>query len=203
MLTAMVLIDVDAGRIPEVAAEIAEVPGVSEVYSVTGEVDLIAMIRVRQHEELADVIADKVSKVEGVLRTQTYIAFRDLLQARPRAGVRHRPGGLTGGRPPDAPAGSAAPGRDPPDPAEAAVATAARRRVRPGARRASPRQHVRGAPSSTARAATSSAAPSRSRATRSPCHVPSATSAAAALSRTASRTGPRSPSSTRRATSAL
>jgi DNA-binding Lrp family transcriptional regulator len=76
MLTAMVLIDVDAGRIPEAAAAIAEVPGVSEVYSVTGEVDLIAMIRVRRHEELADVIADKVSKVEGVLRTQTYIAFR-------------------------------------------------------------------------------------------------------------------------------
>ncbi len=76
MLTAMVLIDVDAGRIPEVAAQIAEVPGVSEVYSVTGEVDLIAMIRVRQHEELADVIADRLSKVSGVLRTQTYIAFR-------------------------------------------------------------------------------------------------------------------------------
>ena len=76
MLTAMVLIDVDAGRIPEVAAEIADVPGVSEVYSVTGEVDLIAMIRVRQHDELADVIADRLSKVGGVLRTQTYIAFR-------------------------------------------------------------------------------------------------------------------------------
>ena len=76
MLTAMVLIDVDAGRIPEVASEIADVPGVSEVYSVTGEVDLIAMIRVRQHEELADVIADRLSKVAGVLRTQTYIAFR-------------------------------------------------------------------------------------------------------------------------------
>ena len=76
MLTAIVLIDVDASRIPEVAAAIAEVPGVSEVYSVTGEVDLIAMVRVREHEELADVIADQVSKVEGVLRTQTYIAFR-------------------------------------------------------------------------------------------------------------------------------
>jgi DNA-binding Lrp family transcriptional regulator len=76
MLTAMVLIDVDAGRIPEAAAEIAEVPGVSEVYSVTGEVDLIAIIRVRRHEELADVIADRLSKVAGVLRTQTYIAFR-------------------------------------------------------------------------------------------------------------------------------
>ncbi|MGV8965138.1 MAG: Lrp/AsnC family transcriptional regulator [Cellulomonas sp.] len=76
MLTAIVLIDVDASRIPEVAAAIAELPGVSEVYSVTGEVDLIAMVRVREHEELADVIADQVSKVEGVVRTQTYIAFR-------------------------------------------------------------------------------------------------------------------------------
>ena len=80
MLTAIVLIDVDASRIPEVAAAIAELPGVSEVYSVTGEVDLIAMVRVREHEELADVIADQVSKVEGVVRTQTYIAFRTYSQ---------------------------------------------------------------------------------------------------------------------------
>jgi len=59
-----------------VAAQIADIPGVSEVYSVTGEVDLIAMVRVREHDRLAEVIADQVSKVEGVLRTQTYIAFR-------------------------------------------------------------------------------------------------------------------------------
>ncbi len=76
MLTAVVLIDTDPARIPEIAAEVAEVTGVSEVYSVTGEVDLIAMVRVREHEQLADVIADRISKVEGVLRTQTYIAFR-------------------------------------------------------------------------------------------------------------------------------
>lgn len=76
MLTAIVLLDVDAARIPEVAAAITEVDGVTEVYSVTGEVDLIAMVRVREHDELADVIADKLSKVEGVLHTQTYIAFR-------------------------------------------------------------------------------------------------------------------------------
>lgn len=76
MLTAIVLIDTDAARIPEVAAAIAEVPGVSEVYSVTGGVDLIALVRVREHEELADVIADRVSKVEGVVKTQTFIAFR-------------------------------------------------------------------------------------------------------------------------------
>jgi DNA-binding Lrp family transcriptional regulator len=76
MITAIVHIDTDPGRIPEIAAEVAEVPGVTEVYSVTGEVDLIAMVRVREHERLAEVIADRLSKVDGVLRTQTYIAFR-------------------------------------------------------------------------------------------------------------------------------
>lgn len=76
MITAIVHIDTDAGRIPEVAQAVAEIGGVSEVYSVTGETDLIAMVRVREHERLADVIADRVSKVPGVLRTQTYIAFR-------------------------------------------------------------------------------------------------------------------------------
>ena len=76
MLTAIVLIDTDAARIPEVAAAIAEVPGVSEVYSVTGEVDLIAMVRVREHDELADVIAGTLNKVPGVLATETHIAFR-------------------------------------------------------------------------------------------------------------------------------
>lgn len=80
MLTAIVLVDTDASRIPEVAKEIAEIKGVSEVYSVTGEVDLIAMVRVREHDELADVIADQVSKIQGVLRTQTYIAFRTYSQ---------------------------------------------------------------------------------------------------------------------------
>lgn len=76
MLTAIVLIDTDASRIPEVAAEIAEIRGVSEVYSVTGGADLVAIVRVREHDALADVIADRVSKVPGVQRTQTHIAFR-------------------------------------------------------------------------------------------------------------------------------
>ncbi len=62
------------------ASAIADIRGVSEVYSVTGEVDLIALVRVREHDDLADVIADQVSKVEGVLRTQTYIAFRTYSQ---------------------------------------------------------------------------------------------------------------------------
>jgi len=76
VITAIVLIETDVDRIPEAAAEIAELSGVSEVYSVTGDTDLVAMVRVAEHERLADVIADRISKVEGVIGTRTYIAFR-------------------------------------------------------------------------------------------------------------------------------
>lgn len=76
MITAIVHIDTDPARIPQVAQAVAELAGVTEVYSVTGETDLVAMVRVREHEQLADVIADRLSKVDGVLRTRTFIAFR-------------------------------------------------------------------------------------------------------------------------------
>jgi len=76
VISAIVLINADVDRIPEVAEAIADLDGVSEVYSVTGDVDLIAIVRVRQHEDFADVIADRLNKVPGVLLTQTHIAFR-------------------------------------------------------------------------------------------------------------------------------
>ncbi|HLS73489.1 MAG TPA: Lrp/AsnC ligand binding domain-containing protein [Actinomycetaceae bacterium] len=76
MLTAIVLIHADVARVPEVAREVAELEGISEVYSVTGDVDLIAVARVARHEDLADVVADRVGKVEGVRNTRTYIAFQ-------------------------------------------------------------------------------------------------------------------------------
>lgn len=76
MLTAIVLIDADVARIPEVAAAVADLDGISEVYSVTGDVDLIAIARVRHHEELASVVADRLGKVNGVRGTRTYIAFQ-------------------------------------------------------------------------------------------------------------------------------
>jgi DNA-binding Lrp family transcriptional regulator len=72
VISAIVLISAEVDRIPEVAAAIADLNGVSEVYSVTGDVDLIAIVRVRHHEELADVIADQLNKVSGVLGTQTH-----------------------------------------------------------------------------------------------------------------------------------
>ena len=76
MITAIVNINAAVDRIPEVAQAIAELEGVSEVYSVAGDVDLVAMVRVRRHEDLADVIAGRLNKVEGVLATQTLIAFQ-------------------------------------------------------------------------------------------------------------------------------
>jgi DNA-binding Lrp family transcriptional regulator len=76
VVTAFVLIQTDASRIPESAQEISEIDGISEVYSVTGEWDLIAVARVTKHEDLADVIADRLSKVQGVQATTTQIAFR-------------------------------------------------------------------------------------------------------------------------------
>lgn len=76
MITAIVLIDAEASRIPEVAQEAAEIDGVSEVYSVTGDVDLVAMVRVPEHEQLAGVVSDNVNKVPGVQNTETLIAFR-------------------------------------------------------------------------------------------------------------------------------
>lgn len=76
MITAIVLINADVDRIPEVAQSIADIDGVSEVYSVAGDADLIAMVRVSQHEELNDVIADRLNKVTGIIGTSTHIAFR-------------------------------------------------------------------------------------------------------------------------------
>ena len=76
MVTAIVLIKADVTRIPETAETIAQIDEVSEVYSVTGEFDLVAMVRVRGHDELGDVIPGKVNRVPGVTHTETHIAFR-------------------------------------------------------------------------------------------------------------------------------
>ena len=76
MITAIVLVHADADRIPETAQAIADLEGVAEVYSCAGDVDLIAMVKVREHDELADVIAGHLSKVDGVHSTSTHIAFR-------------------------------------------------------------------------------------------------------------------------------
>ncbi len=76
MITAIVLIKADMGSIPEVGEAIAQLDGVSEVYSITGEYDLVAMVRVHRHDDLAEVIPGRLNKTPGVLSTETHIAFR-------------------------------------------------------------------------------------------------------------------------------
>ncbi len=76
MVTAIVMITAEVDQIPEVAEVIAQIPGVSEVYSTTGDFDLVAIVRVRAHDDLAEVIPGGLNKVPGVISTQTHIAFR-------------------------------------------------------------------------------------------------------------------------------
>lgn len=76
MVTAIVFVKADVGRIPEVAQSIAALEGVTEVYSVTGRVDLIAMVRVRTHDQIATIVSDNLNKMPGVRGTETHIAFR-------------------------------------------------------------------------------------------------------------------------------
>jgi DNA-binding Lrp family transcriptional regulator len=73
---AVVLIQCEIDEIPEAAQAIADLDGVSEVYSVAGEFDLVAIVRVAAHDDLASAIPGGIAKVSGVARTETLIAFQ-------------------------------------------------------------------------------------------------------------------------------
>ena len=75
MVNAIVLINAARNRIPETVAALAELPGVAEVYSVAGQYDVVAIIRVKTNEQLADLITKKMLKLDGIERTSTLIAF--------------------------------------------------------------------------------------------------------------------------------
>ncbi|HSS08569.1 MAG TPA: Lrp/AsnC ligand binding domain-containing protein [Acidimicrobiales bacterium] len=76
MVHAFVLIDAEPARIGDLAAELADVDGVAEVYSVAGEADLVAVVRVRHHDELAEVVTQRISSRPGIVNTRTLIAFQ-------------------------------------------------------------------------------------------------------------------------------
>lgn len=76
MINAIVLLQVDTATIPETAYSVAEIEGVTEVYSVTGEWELVAMVRVPRHEDIAPIVTERVAKTPGVITSQTMIAFR-------------------------------------------------------------------------------------------------------------------------------
>lgn len=76
MITTIVLIKADPKHIPETAREIAGVDGVVEVYSVSGEWDLVAIVRVAEYGQIAEVVTERFPAVNGIVRTQTLTAFR-------------------------------------------------------------------------------------------------------------------------------
>ena len=76
MITAVVLITAERGALPDLGQTLAAVDGVSEVYSVTGDIDFIAMVRAREHEELADIVTRRIAQIPGVARTATHVAFK-------------------------------------------------------------------------------------------------------------------------------
>ena len=76
MITTVVLAVCDVHAIPETAQSIADLPEVTEVYSVSGDFDLVIMVRVREHEELARVVTHEIAKIPGIERTQTLVAFK-------------------------------------------------------------------------------------------------------------------------------
>ncbi len=76
MVNAIVLIQTKHGQINDVAEKLAEIPEMSEVFSVGGSFDIIAIIRARDNEEISDLVTQKMVKIDGIERTETMIAFK-------------------------------------------------------------------------------------------------------------------------------
>lgn len=80
MVTTVVLLKVERDHINSVAEKLAGMNGVTEVYSVAGRYDLVALIRVPTNDDLADVVTNHMSKLDGISSTETLIAFRAFSQ---------------------------------------------------------------------------------------------------------------------------
>ncbi len=76
MISAFVLITARPDRIADLATELADVDGIAEVYSVAGDVDIVAVVRVPRHEQLAEVVTGTIARLEGITSTRSMVAFR-------------------------------------------------------------------------------------------------------------------------------
>lgn len=76
MVAAVVLIRAVPGDVPGLARRIAGIEGVAEVYSVSGEYDLIAVLRVKEYDRIAQIVTEEIAQVTGIERTNTLTAFR-------------------------------------------------------------------------------------------------------------------------------
>jgi DNA-binding Lrp family transcriptional regulator len=78
MTTALVLFNVERTKINAVGEQLAGINGITEVFSVSGSFDLVALVRVSNNDALADLITEKIAKVGGIINTETMVAFRTL-----------------------------------------------------------------------------------------------------------------------------
>ncbi len=76
MVTAFILINVERPRLKTIADDLLAIDGITEVYSVAGPFDMIAVVRVKEHEELSDLVTERIGGLEGINDTETLIAFR-------------------------------------------------------------------------------------------------------------------------------
>lgn len=76
MLTAVILVKAHRAALGTLGPELAGTQGVAEVYTVTGDWDFVAIVRVREHEELASVVTHDLARLEGIERTNTMVAFQ-------------------------------------------------------------------------------------------------------------------------------
>jgi DNA-binding Lrp family transcriptional regulator len=76
VLTAFILVKSTREGLSRLGAELADVKGIAEVYTVTGEWDFVAIARVREHDDLARVVTHELTKLIGVEKTQTMVAFQ-------------------------------------------------------------------------------------------------------------------------------
>ena len=76
MVSAVILLMVDKSKVNEVAEQLVGLSGITEVYSVAGHYDLVAIARVKDNEQVADAVTNQMLKIQGIERSETLIAFR-------------------------------------------------------------------------------------------------------------------------------
>ena len=76
MVTAMVLLNVERNKVNSIAETLADIGGVTEVYSLAGQYDLAVIIRVKDNDSMAEVVTNHMLKVEGIVKSETHVAFR-------------------------------------------------------------------------------------------------------------------------------
>jgi DNA-binding Lrp family transcriptional regulator len=76
MVTAIILINVERPRLKTIADDLLAIDGIAEVYSVAGPFDMVAIVRVKRHEDLSDLVTEQIGALEGIQDTETLISFR-------------------------------------------------------------------------------------------------------------------------------